>query len=111
MSSTFSTLVRQEPSARPLLQPRAEELKDYDHILIDLPPALRRLTLNGLTWADRVVAVTEPAAFSAKGVTEFLKTVKKVQSLPHLNPALECLGIIINVTSSPLTGEHKFPDR
>ncbi|WP_223916162.1 AAA family ATPase [Arthrobacter sp. NicSoilC12] len=29
MSSTFSTLVRQEPSARPLLQPRAEELKDY----------------------------------------------------------------------------------
>ncbi|WP_263422129.1 hypothetical protein [Arthrobacter sp. NicSoilB4] len=61
-----------------------------------------------MTWADRVVAVTEPAAFSAKGVTEFLKTVNKVQSLPHLNPALECLGIIINVTSSPLTGEHNF---
>lgn len=61
-----------------------------------------------LNWADRVVAVTEPAAFSAKGVTEVLKTVKRVQSLPHLNPAPECLGIIINVTSSPLTGEHNF---
>jgi len=72
---------------------------------------LGRLTLNESTWADRVVAVTEPAAFSAKGVTEFLKTVKKVQSLPHLNPALDFLGIIINVSSSPLTGEHNFQIR
>jgi chromosome partitioning protein len=86
----------------------AEELNAYDHVLIDLPPALGRLTLNGLIWADRVVVVTEPAAFSVKGVTEFLETVKKVQSLPHLNPALEFLGIIINKTSSPLTGEHDF---
>ena len=86
----------------------AEELMAYDHILLDLPPALGRLTLNGLIWADRVLAITEPAAFSVKGVTEFLETVKKVQSLPHLNPALEFLGIIINKTSSPLTGEHAF---
>ena len=86
----------------------ADELQQYDHILIDLPPALGRLTLNGLIWADRVLAVTEPAAFSVKGVTEFLDTVKKVRSLPHLNPQLEFLGIIINKTSSPLTSEHSF---
>ncbi|MBO1269513.1 ParA family protein [Arthrobacter cavernae] len=86
----------------------ADELSEYDHILIDLPPALGRLTLNGLIWADRVLAVTEPAAFSVKGVTEFLETVKKVKSLPHLNPALEFMGIIINKTSSPLTSEHAF---
>lgn len=104
MSSTFSTVVRQEPSAGPLLQPSAKELKDSDHILIDLPPALGRLRLNKLIWADRVVAVTEPAAFSAKGLTEFLKTVKKVQSLPHLNRAWNVLAL----TSSPLTGEHIF---
>ena len=86
----------------------ADELENYDHVLIDLPPALGRLTLNGLIWADRVLAVTEPAAFSVKGVTEFLETVKKVKSLPHLNPDLEFLGIIINKTSSPLTSEHAY---
>lgn len=86
----------------------ASELESYDHILIDLPPALGRLTLNGLIWANEVIVVTEPAAFAVKGVTEFLETVRKVQSLPHLNPELAFRGIIINKTSSPLTGEHGF---
>ena len=86
----------------------SEELEEYDHILIDLPPALGRLTLNRLIWANRVIAVTEPAAFSVKGVTEFLDTVAKVKSLPHLNPGLDFAGIIINKTSSPLTAEHSF---
>lgn len=36
----------------------AEELMAYDHILLDLPPALGRLTLNGLIWADRVLINT-----------------------------------------------------
>ncbi|MDJ0318622.1 ParA family protein [Arthrobacter antibioticus] len=84
------------------------ELEKYDHILIDLPPALGRLTLNGLIWADQVIAVTEAAAFSVRGVTEFLETVAKVQSLPHLNPELKFAGIIINKTSAPLTGEHSY---
>ena len=84
------------------------ELEPYDHILLDLPPALGRLTLNGLIWANRVLAVTEAAAFSVRGVTEFLETVKKVTSLPHLNPGLEFSGIVINKTSAPLTGEHSY---
>ena len=86
----------------------SSELEGYDHILIDLPPALGRLTLNGLIWANRVIAVTEAAAFSVRGVTEFLETVAKVQSLPHLNPDLEFAGIIVNKTSAPLTGEHSY---
>lgn len=87
---------------------KAPELDTYDHILIDLPPALGRLTLNGLIWADRALIVTEPTAFAVKGVTEFLETVRKVKSLPHLNPALEFAGIVINKTSAPLTGEHSY---
>ncbi|ALE04798.1 chromosome partitioning protein (plasmid) [Arthrobacter sp. ERGS1:01] len=86
----------------------AAELDAYDHILLDLPPALGRLTLNGLIWATRTLIVTEPTAFAVKGVTEFMETVRKVKSLPHLNPDLEFAGILINKTSSPLTGEHSF---
>lgn len=87
---------------------KAPELEAYDHVLIDLPPALGRLTLNGLIWADRIVVVTEPTAFSVRGVSEFVDTINKVQSLPHLNPALHFTGIIINKISAPLTGEHSF---
>lgn len=84
------------------------ELQDYDHVLIDLPPALGRLTLNGLIAADTVVIVTEPGTYSVRGVAEFLQTVRKVQSMPYLNPALVFGGIIVNKVSAPLTGEHKF---
>lgn len=86
----------------------SEELEQYDHVLIDLPPALGRLTLNGLICADQVLVVTEPGAYSVRGVNEFLQTVQKVQSAPYLNPGLGFAGIVVNKVSSPLTGEHKF---
>lgn len=44
------------------------ELATYDHVLIDLPPALGRLTVNGLLAADQVLVVTEPTAFAVRGV-------------------------------------------
>lgn len=91
---------------------QSNELEKYDHILIDLPPSLGRLALNGLIYADRVLVVTEPTVFSVKGVTEFLSTVKTVKSLPHLNPALEVAGIVVNnVSSAPMTDEHKWQIR
>lgn len=86
----------------------APELERYDYILVDLPPSLSRLTLNGLLFADRVLAVTEPTAFAVQGLVEFLETVERVRALPHLNPALRLEGIIVNKTSSPLTAEHEY---
>lgn len=84
------------------------ELESFDHVLIDLPPALGRLTLNGLIAADQVVVVAEPAAYSVRGVSEFLETVKKVQAAVYLNPNLRFSGIIVNKVSSPVTAEHAF---
>jgi chromosome partitioning protein len=84
------------------------ELLAYDHILIDLPPAVGRLTLNGLIAADGIVVVTEPSSYSVSGVTAFLETVQKVQSAAYLNPALKFEGIIVNKVSSPVTAEHRF---
>ena len=84
------------------------ELESFDHVLIDLPPALGRLTLNGLIAADQVVVVAEPAAYSVRGVSEFLETVKKVQAAVYLNPSLSFSGIIVNKVSSPVTAEHAF---
>lgn len=87
----------------------SEELDQYDHIVIDLPPALGRLTLNGLIWADEVLAITTPEAFSVQGVGEFMKSVRTVQAHPALNPGLRFGGIVVNkVSSAPVTAEHKF---
>jgi chromosome partitioning protein len=85
-----------------------ERVAGYDVILLDLPPALGRLTLNGLIFATRAIAITEPQAYSVSGVTEYLDTIQKVQSLPHLNPGLQFAGIIVNKLSSPRTAEHEF---
>lgn len=84
------------------------ELEQFDHILIDLPPALGRLTLNGLMAADEVLVVAEPAAYSVRGVSEFLETVQKIQAAPYLNPGLRFGGIVVNKVSSPVTQEHAF---
>jgi chromosome partitioning protein len=55
-----------------------------------------------------VVVVTEPGAYSVRGVAEFLQTVEKIQAAPYLNPDLLFGGIIVNKVSSPRTAEHKF---
>lgn len=84
------------------------EIAGYDHILVDLPPALGRLTLNGLIYADRVVIVTEPASFSVNAVGEFLETVAAVHRNPQLNPELNFAGVIVNKAHTPLTNEHAY---
>lgn len=86
----------------------AAELDRYDDVLLDLPPNLGRLTLNGLIYADRVLVVTEAASFSVGGVQEFLDTVAAVRRSPHLNPGLLFAGIIVNKTHTPLTNEHAY---
>jgi chromosome partitioning protein len=85
-----------------------EELNAFDDVLIDLPPALGRLTLNGLIVADRVIIVTEPAAYSVEAVAKFLETVRAVRKSPQLNPTLRLAGIIVNKAHTPLTNEHTF---
>ncbi|QJU56288.1 ParA family protein (plasmid) [Herbiconiux sp. KACC 21604] len=87
----------------------AGELAKYDHILIDTPPAIGRLTLNGLIAADTLVVVTEPGRFSVRGVQEYLATVEKVQKASYLNPGLRVGGIVINkFQTNPKTAEQAF---
>lgn len=83
------------------------ELDAYEYVLIDLPPSLGRLTLNGLVAADRVAIVTLPEAFSTQAVGQFLSTVSDVAGHPAMNPGLKIAGIIVNAMDRRL-GEHAF---
>jgi chromosome partitioning protein len=69
--------------------------KDYDYILIDCPPSLGVLTLNGITAADAVLIPMQCEYFAMEGLSHLLQTVKRIQK--NLNPRLEIGGIFFTM--------------
>lgn len=66
--------------------------EDYDVIIIDCPPSLGVLTLNGLTAADEVVVPLQCETLAHRGVGQLLRTVTEVQQIT--NPNLQLLGAL-----------------
>lgn len=50
----------------------------YDLVVIDCPPSLGLLTVNGLFAADRALIVTEPAAWASDGVAQIRRTIERI---------------------------------
>ncbi|MGI9046364.1 MAG: ParA family protein [Burkholderiales bacterium] len=65
---------------------------DYDFILIDCPPALSLLTLNGLCAAQTVMIPMQCEYYALEGLSDLVQTIKKVRA--NLNPALEIEGLL-----------------
>lgn len=70
----------------------------YDYILIDCPPSLGLLTLNGLAAANSVLIPMQCEYFALEGISLLLQTVKKVQA--SINPNLEIGGIFFTMYDS-----------
>jgi chromosome partitioning protein len=70
----------------------------YDYILIDCPPSLGVLTLNGLAAADRALIPMQCEFFALEGVTMLLQTIQKVQK--SINPQLRIGGIFFTMYDS-----------
>ncbi len=70
----------------------AEIAPEYDFVLIDCPPALSLLTVNGLTAAHAVMIPMQCEYYALEGLSDLVQTVKKVRS--HLNPGLEIEGLL-----------------
>lgn len=70
----------------------------YDYILIDCPPSLGVLTLNGLAAADAVLVPMQCEYFALEGITLLLQTVKKVQK--SINKDLVIGGIFFTMYDS-----------
>ena len=71
---------------------------NYDYILIDCPPSLGILTLNGLAAADSVLVPMQCEYFALEGITLLLQTVEKVQK--EINPRLTIGGIFFTMYDS-----------
>jgi chromosome partitioning protein len=70
-----------------------KEIQDqFDFILIDCPPALSLLTLNGLCAADGVVVPMQCEYFALEGLSDLVNTIKQVHA--NLNPGLKIIGLL-----------------
>lgn len=94
-------------------------LKDleYDFVLIDCPPSLGLLTLNGLVAANWVLIPVQAEYYALEGLGQLLQTVQRVKKA--LNPKLALLGVVMTMhngrtsLSSQVHDEIKkhFPDK
>lgn len=67
----------------------------YDLVLIDCPPSLGLLTVNGLAAADDVLVPIQCEYYALEGLGQLLRNVALVQS--NLNPGLEVRGIVLTM--------------
>lgn len=65
---------------------------DYDYILIDCMPSLGMITINALTAADSVIIPMQAQYLSAKGMTQLVQTIRRVQN--QINPGLTIEGVL-----------------
>jgi len=65
---------------------------DYDFILLDCPPSLSLLTLNGLCAAHSVLIPMQCEYYALEGLSDLVQTLKKVRA--HINPSLEIEGLL-----------------
>jgi len=75
------------------LKTALEEIKaQYDYVLIDCPPALNLLTVNGLCAANAVMIPMQCEYYALEGLSDLVQTIKKVRM--NLNPTLEIEGLL-----------------
>lgn len=67
----------------------------YDYVLVDSPPSLGLLTVNGLTAADSVLVPMQCEYFALEGVSQLLGTIERVRE--SLNPTLDIEGFALTM--------------
>jgi chromosome partitioning protein len=78
------------------LRDRVEKLKEkYDIVIIDTPPTLGILTVNGMVAAQHIIIPIQSSYFALEGTDDLLETIEKIRSRP--NPDLNLLGVVVTL--------------
>lgn len=97
--SSMETQLVNAMSREKVLSNLIREVKDsYDYVLIDCSPSLGMITVNALTAADSVIIPVQSQYLPAKGMTQLMKSIDKVQT--HTNEDLKIEGIVMTMVDS-----------
>ncbi|MRD46808.1 AAA family ATPase [Caenimonas koreensis] len=102
-------LVEVERRDQRLKQALAPVLADYDFILIDCPPSLSMLTLNGLCCAHGVIVPMQCEYFALEGLTDLVNTIKQVHA--NLNKDLQIIGLLRVMFDPRITLQQQVSDQ
>lgn len=88
-------LVNEFNRERKLEQALLSVRNDYDYIIIDNPPSLGLLTINGLVASDSVLVPVQAEYYALEGLGQLMQTVNLVRE--HLKPELVIMGAVITM--------------
>jgi chromosome partitioning protein len=82
---------------------------EYDFVLIDCPPSLSLLTLNGLCSAVGVIVPMQCEYFALEGLTDLVNTIKQVHA--NLNRDLKIIGLLRVMFDPRITLQQQVSDQ
>ncbi len=102
-------LVQLERRDKRLKRALADVEKDYDFVLIDCPPSLSLLTLNGLCSAHGVIVPMQCEYFALEGLSDLVNTIKQVHA--NLNADLQIIGLLRIMFDPRITLQQQVSDQ
>lgn len=90
------------------LKTALESAADYDVIIIDSPPSLSLLTVNGLIAAKYVLLPVQAEFYALEGLGQLLETMKLVRK--SMNPTLDLIGVLPTMMDSRTTLSNQVHD-
>ena len=102
-------LVEVERREKRLKQAIAAIATEYDFVLIDCPPSLSMLTLNGLCCAHGVIVPMQCEYFALEGLTDLVNTIKQVKA--NLNDDLQIIGLLRVMFDPRITLQQQVSDQ
>jgi len=102
-------LVDQERREKRLKDALSAVDADYDFVLIDCPPSLNLLTLNGLCSAHGVIVPMQCEYFALEGLTDLVNTIKQVHA--NLNRDLKIIGLLRVMFDPRITLQQQVSDQ
>ena len=102
-------LVEVERREKRLKAALAQVNAEYDFVLIDCPPSLSMLTLNGLCCAHGVIVPMQCEYFALEGLTDLVNTIKQVHA--NLNKDLQIIGLLRVMFDPRITLQQQVSDQ